>query len=156
MHSVSTFLCVYVWSDLSCDLSVIEGSGAAHMGSRRTVLIISPRDISGSSVPVAPGGPGGKCLLGRGQVTCWPGLLDWDHYLEAIRATARRWYTRCDAGITTEVERGLFVAMILPCDWDKTRIEGRGHRVAGSPVALWGTCCPNILIFWILDYGIFN
>ena len=44
---VYTFLCVYVWSDLSCDLCVIEGSGA-HMGS--AVLIISPRDISGSSV----------------------------------------------------------------------------------------------------------
>ena len=94
---VYTFLCVYVWSDLSCDLCVIEGSGA-HMGS--TVLIISPRDISGSSVlqccrHASGPGPGGKCLLGRGQVT-WPGLRSVSG--EAIRAARR--YTRCDAGIT--------------------------------------------------------
>ena len=156
MHYVSTFLCVYVWSDLSCDLSVIEGSGAAHMGSSRTVLIISPRDISGSSVLQCCRHASGPRTRGKvspwtrsGHVLAWPGLRSLSGGHPGHKKVVHQVWCRHGFG-------RLFVAMILPCDRDKTRIEGRGHRVAGSPVALWGTCCPNILIFWILDYGIFN
>ena len=153
MHSVSTFLCVYVWSDLSCDLSVIEGSGAAHMGSRHTVLIISPRDISGSSVLQCCRHASGPRTRGKvspwtrsGHVLAWTEIIIW-------RPSGPQ-----QEGGTPGVMPA-WIRAAFCCDdfalWSRQH-KGRGHRVAGSPVALWGTCCPNILIFWILDYRFLN
>ena len=163
--------CVYVWMWPLLWSECDRGLWSTH-GQPAQILIISPRDISGSSVPCAGvrwHGAGtmacsGKCLLGRGQVTSGPGLTD--HYLEAIRPLS---LSSGGTGARCQIRRhqsepGLFVAMILPCDRNKTRIGSGTPGCAGiTLIHLWlwvfrGNLltCPNILIFRILDYRILN
>ena len=122
------------------------------------ILIISPRDMSGSSVPVA-----GLCRALLGKVSPWPRSGHRSHQLmpsEAIRDT--RCQQRgagafcCGDGFASwsKQNRDRVGDTGLGSHWSGTCSSG-GRSVSEKNL-LTVVCLLNILIFWILDYRILN